>query len=165
MAVGAGLIKNGENGRGLLSRWYPETLAKRIRAIAGVRERLTFIEGDGIEVIKQYGDEDRATFFVDPPYTVASRRLYPYWQVDHGALFALLVRVHGDVLLTYDHTRDIISLAEDFGFETQPIAMKNTHHARVTELLVGKNLSWLREVQASPGLLPQTVQGALVFPR
>ena len=30
MAAGAGLIKAGEAGKGLKSRWYPETLAKRI---------------------------------------------------------------------------------------------------------------------------------------
>jgi DNA adenine methylase len=31
LAEGAGLIRTGENGRGLRSRWYPETLARRIR--------------------------------------------------------------------------------------------------------------------------------------
>jgi len=30
MAPGAGLAKAGENGKGLSSRWYPETLKKRI---------------------------------------------------------------------------------------------------------------------------------------
>lgn len=163
MAVGAGLVKNGENGRGLISRWYPETLAKRIRAIAAIRDRFSFVEGDGVEVIKQYADEDGAAFFVDPPYTVASRRLYAHWQVDHRSLFALLSKVRGDVLFTYDHTREIVGLAKEFRFEIQPIAMKNTHHARMTELLVGKNLDWFRTAQASPGLNSQTVQEKLAF--
>src|SRR5207253_5871071 len=48
MAPGAGLIKNGENGRGILSRWYPETLSKRIRSIGKAKNLFTFIEGDGI---------------------------------------------------------------------------------------------------------------------
>ena len=30
LAPGAAPIKNGENGRGIASRWYPETLARRI---------------------------------------------------------------------------------------------------------------------------------------
>lgn len=33
LAPGAGKVKQGENGKGLASRWYPETLSKRIRKI------------------------------------------------------------------------------------------------------------------------------------
>src|SRR5439155_4594814 len=80
MAEGAGLIKTGENGRGLRSRWYPETLARRLQEIAEVRERFSFMETDGFEVIRRYADDDSAAFFVDPPYTMASRRLYAHWQ-------------------------------------------------------------------------------------
>ena len=69
MAEGAGLVKTGENGRGLNSRWYPETLARRIQEIAGVRERFSFMEGDAFEVIRRYADDETAAFFVDPPYT------------------------------------------------------------------------------------------------
>ncbi|HET7625220.1 MAG TPA: DNA adenine methylase [Verrucomicrobiae bacterium] len=144
MAPGAGLVKTGENGRGLHSRWYPETLARRIREIAATRDKFTFIEGDGFEIIHRYADDENAAFFVDPPYTVASRRLYPHWQIDHRKLFALLANIKGDVLLTYDNTREISSLASEFGFNTKAITMKNTHHARMTELLIGKDLSWLR---------------------
>ena len=145
MAEGAGLVKTGENGRGLNSRWYPETLARRIQEIAGLRERFSFVEGDGFEIIRRYADDETAAFFVDPPYTVASKRLYSHWQVEHRTLFALLARVKGDVLMTYDNTREIAALAFEFHFETQAIAMKNTHHARMTELVIGKDLSWLRE--------------------
>lgn len=144
MAPGAGLVKNGENGRGLSSRWYPDTLARRIREIAQVREHFSFIEGDGIEVIRRYADVKEAAFFVDPPYTVAARRLYQHWEIDHASLFALLSKVKGDVLLTYDNTYEIASLARKFDFETQAVAMKNTHHAKMTELLISKDLSWLR---------------------
>lgn len=102
-----------------------------------------------MEVIRRYADVEEAVFFVDPPYTVAARRLYPEWQVDHGALFALLSEVRGDVLLTYDNTREIAALANEFGFQTQAVAMKNTHHAKMTELLIGKNLSWLSAAVAA----------------
>ena len=92
MAEGAGLVKTGENGRGLNSRWYPETLARRIEEIARVRERFSFMEADGFEVIRRYADDESAAFFVDPPYTVASRRLYTHWKVDHRNLFAILAK-------------------------------------------------------------------------
>jgi DNA adenine methylase len=145
MAEGAGLVKTGENGRGLNSRWYPETLARRIQEIAGVRERFSFIEGDAFEVIRRYADDETAAFFADPPYTVASKRLYAHWQVEHRSLFRLLASVKGDVLMTYDKTSEIASLASEFDFGTQAIAMKNTHHAKMTEVLIGKDLTWLRK--------------------
>ncbi|MGQ0812094.1 MAG: DNA adenine methylase [Nitrospiraceae bacterium] len=149
MAPGAGLVKNGENGRGLNSRWYPQTLAKRIRSIAALRQRFSFSQRDGFEIIEAYRDDSSAAFFVDPPYTKAARRLYQHWQIDHRKLFSLLSAVKGDVLLTYDRTAEIEALAKEFGFETESVTMKNTHHAHMTELLVGKNLSWLSDAITS----------------
>jgi DNA adenine methylase len=165
MAHGAGLVKNGENGRGLRSRWYPETLSRRIHEIAQVRHLFSFIEGDGIEAIRRHADVDNAVFFVDPPYTLAARRLYQHWQVDHRALFELLSKVEGDFLLTYDNTKEIVLLAREFGFEFNGIAMKNTHHAKLTELLIGKNLGWLRKAVAERESRSRISQGTLAFRR
>jgi len=163
LASGAGLVKNGENGRGLSSRWYPATLARRIKEIAQIRERFSFVEGDGIDVIRRYADVKEAAFFVDPPYTVAARRLYQHWQIDHAALFGLLSAVKGDVLLTYDNTHEIAALAKEFGFETEAVAMKNTHHARMTELLIGKDLGWLRDAASGSELHSRKLQETLAF--
>lgn len=164
MAKGAGLVKGGENGKGLASRWYPETLARRIEAIVEFSHRLTFIEGDAFRIIRDYADDPSAAFFVDPPYTQAAKRLYSAWQVDHGELFRLMQEVKGQFLVTYDNTREIAELAAGCGFDTAPIAMKNTHHARMTELLIGRDLSWLRRAQSASGSMPQTRQGTLAFP-
>ena len=165
MAPGAGFVKTGENGRGLLSRWYPETLARRILDIAQVRDKFSFVEGDGIEMVKRFADVEDAAFFVDPPYTVASRRLYQHWQVDHRKLFELLSKVKGDVLLTYDNTREVADLAEEFGFETEAIAMKNTHHAKMTELLIGRDLSWLSPSANAHGFPSRPLFGQRPTPR
>jgi len=43
LAPGAGIVKQGENGKGLLSRWYPETLRKRILDIGAIRGRIRFV--------------------------------------------------------------------------------------------------------------------------
>ena len=163
MAEGAGLVKTGENGRGLNSRWYPETLARRIQEIAEVRERFSFMEADGFEVIRRYADDESAAFFVDPPYTVASRRLYLHWQVDHRNLFALLAKSRGDVLMTYDNTREISALASEFDFEFQAIAMKNTHHAKMTELMIGKDLTWLKAAAIGRESRARNAQETLAF--
>jgi DNA adenine methylase len=145
MADGAGLIKKGETGRGLNSRWYPETLARRIREINRQKDRLTFVEGDGFDLIEEHKSDGEAAFYIDPPYTMAARRLYKVWQVDHKRLFAAMADCRGDFLMSYDNTGEIVALAKKHGFESRPIAMKNTHHAKMTELLIGKNLSWLKD--------------------
>lgn len=143
MAPGAGLVKTGENGRGIGSRWYPQTLARRIREINQNRDRFTFVEGDAFALIEEHQKDAGACYYVDPPYTVAAKRLYPAWEVDHEKLFASLSRCRGDFLMSYDNTSDVVDLAKAHGFETAPIAMKSSHHARMTELLIGRNLSWV----------------------
>jgi DNA adenine methylase len=143
LAAGAGLVKQGENGRGLLSRWYPGTLARRIREINQEKDRLTFVEGDGFGLIAEHQADEDAVFYIDPPYTLAARRLYTKWQIDHVRLFELMSTCKGDFLMSYDNTAEIVALARKYRFETRPIAMKNTHHAKMTELLISRDLSWV----------------------
>lgn len=145
LADGAGLIKTGENGRGLNSRWYPETLARRIREINQQKDRITFVEGNGFGLIEEHKADAEAAFYIDPPYTLAARRLYKVWQIDHPRLFAAMADCRGDFLMSYDNTAEIVALAKKHEFEIRPIAMKNTHHAKMTELLIGKDLSWLKD--------------------
>jgi DNA adenine methylase len=143
MAPGAGLVRTGENGRGLNSRWYPETLARRIREINMAKSRFTFVAGDAFDLINKYKADPSVCYYVDPPYTQAARRLYVAWKVDHALLFQALSECRGDFLMSYDNTNEVVSLAQKFGFESRPIAMKSTHHAKMTELLIGRDLSWL----------------------
>ncbi len=143
MAPGAGLMKQGENGKGLASRWYPETLKKRILDIVSIKDRVKFVEGDGLAYIRAHSRKSSAVFFVDPPYTVAGRRLYRFSNLDHRALFAMIAKVPGNFLMTYDDSSEIRKLTVEFGFDSETVAMKNTHNACMSELLVSKNLSWL----------------------
>ena len=46
--------------------------------------------------------------------------------------------------MTYDNAEGVRLMAERHGFEIVEIAMKNTHHANMNELLIGRNLSWAR---------------------
>jgi DNA adenine methylase len=75
LANGASFIKNGENGKGITSRWHPETLRKRILAIAQVRHRINFIEGDAFEVCEKNANREDTVYFIDPPYKAAGQRL------------------------------------------------------------------------------------------
>jgi len=140
-------MKNGEQGQGLASRWYPATLARRIMAIAAQRERLIFIEGDGMSVLQEAQDQPETAFFIDPPYTVggkrAGQRLYDYSAVDHQRLFSLAHDLSGDFLTTYDDSAEVRYLSAQHGFASGLIPMKNTHHAAVYERLIGRYLDWL----------------------
>jgi DNA adenine methylase len=143
MAPGVGLVKNGENNRGLKSRWYPETLARRIREISMNLGRISFHAGDGFGLIDEYLGEKSCAFYVDPPYMKAARRLYRNWQVDHRQLFEKMAAASGSFLMSYDNDREIQDMAREFGFECRPVRMKNTHHAEMTELLIARDLNWL----------------------
>ncbi|MEL7673263.1 MAG: DNA adenine methylase [Chloroflexota bacterium] len=147
LAAGSGKIKHGENGKGLASRWYPETLSRRILHIHAIRERLTFVQGDGLRVMRDHADNPKAVFFIDPPYTASKKRpgsrLYTHWQLDHDHLFTTATEITGDFLMTYDNVEEVAHLAQKYGFDSRAIAMKNTHHARLSELLIGRDLNWL----------------------
>lgn len=145
LAEGASLMKSGENGHGLLSRWYPETLRKRILDIHALRSRIRFIPGDGLAYLREHSARPDIAWLIDPPYTVAGRRLYAHSTIDHAELFRLTAALTGDFLMTYDNAPPIVDLARDHGFDTQLVPMKSTHHAVMQELLIGRDLDWSRD--------------------
>jgi len=154
MSPGSGLLKNGEAGKGLGSRWYASTLERRILAIGHIRERFRITCGDGLDAIKVNEDRSDIVFFIDPPYTASSKRagkrLYQHNELDHNRLFAAVKRVRGDFLMTYDDAPEVREYAARYGFDTALVAMNNTHHATMTELLIGRDLDWVRNAQGQP---------------
>ncbi len=144
MAPGAGLIKNGENGNGIRSRWYPKTLFNRITDIRNKRHLIRFEQCDALSFITKHIEQPEWVWFIDPPYTVAGRRLYTHSEIDHAELFAKVAKVCGDFLMTYDDVEPIRKLAAKFGFDIYKIPMKNTHHNVMFELLIGRDLGWAR---------------------
>jgi DNA adenine methylase len=149
IAPGAGRLKNGENGKGIASRWYPKTLKKRILSILAIRHRIKFLRDDGIEIINRYASHKNAVFFIDPPYIAgdkkAGRRLYTYSDVNHNKLFDETSNISGDFLMTYENSEEIRNLSAGFGFNICEVAMQNTHLTKMKELLIGKNLNWARK--------------------
>jgi DNA adenine methylase len=149
LAHGSGMIKHGENGKGIKSRWYPETLEKRILSIAAIRDRITFVQDDGLELIRQNAHREDVVYLLDPPYTAgkngkrAGRRLYAHSELDHEELFSLAEAIKGEFLMTYDNDAEVRILASRHGFDARAIPMKNTHHAEMTELLIGRDQSWM----------------------
>ena len=143
------MLKHGENGKGIRSRWYPETLYKRIRNIATVRDKISFIEGDGIAAMKKHARQRACAFFIDPPYTVAGKRagsrLYTHFELDHEDLFRQCEKTKGDFLLTYDTADEVVAMAKSHGLNVDTVSMKNTHHSTMKELVIARDLAWVRD--------------------
>jgi len=79
--------------RKIACRWNGPKLADTMRLIQSMAGRITLIEDDGIEVLRQYADRDIVAF-VDPPYSVRDRdaghRLYREADLDHAELLRTL---------------------------------------------------------------------------
>ncbi len=147
LAEGAGFLKYGEKGKGIRSRWYPATLAKRLRNLNHVAERIDFRCDDGLKVMQEFAVDEEAAYFIDPPYTAggkkAGKRLYKHCNIDHEHLFTLCESLKGCFLMTYDNAEEVKRMARIHGFQMRLIPMTSTHHATMEELVIGKNLSWM----------------------
>ena len=143
LAPGASLPRIGENGKGIRSRWYPETIANRLREISGCVDRLVFCETDGMQLLAATISTPDSVVFADPPYTAggkrAGTRLYASHEFNHPELFALLDDSGAEFLMTYDRAPEIVALVEKHGFCAVGVSMKNTHHAQVQELVITRH--------------------------
>ena len=140
LAPGASLSRAGESGKGVASRWYPQTLMSRLHRIGAYADRIDFRETDGMRLLEKHAGTPDSVVFADPPYTAggkrAGRRLYTHHRIDHPRLFQLLADTRADFMLTYDYAPEIADLIHQHGFHAVQVTMKNTHHARLPELVV-----------------------------
>ena len=140
LAEGASLSRLGENGKGVASRWYPETLTKRLRDITRHVDRIGFCETEGMKLLQALSGVRGSVVFVDPPYTAggkrAGKRLYACNEMDHSRLFAMLSDSGADFLMTYNRAPEIEALVRKHRFHAVQVLMKNTHHARIPELVI-----------------------------
>lgn len=147
LADGSSFIRHGENGKGIASRWYPKTLAQRLINLTHIADRIDFRHDDGLRVLGEFTYQRDVIYFLDPPYTAggkkAGRRLYKYHEIDHEKLFATCKSLVGEFLMTYDDAEEVREMCRTRGFQMRLVPMKNTHHATLNELVIGKDLSWL----------------------
>ena len=143
LADGASFNRSGENGKGVKSRWYPDTIVRRLEAVAERSGMIDFRETDGVGLLQQMltsPTTTRAAIFADPPYTPgdkpSGRRLYNHDTIDHPRLFAILADSEAEFLMTYDESPEIMRLIRQRRFHVVRVEMKNTHHARRVELVI-----------------------------
>ena len=142
LAPGASLIRNGENGKGIQSRWYPDTLAARIDAIQKYSDRIAFCEADSMQLLEPllHGWGRKGAVFLDPPYTAggkrAGTRLYAHNDIDHSRLFEILANRSSHFLMTYDCSPEIVELVHYHRFSAVSVQVKTAHHNHVPELII-----------------------------
>jgi DNA adenine methylase len=142
LAPGSSLNRRGENGKGILSRWYPKTLIARLNAISEYADRIAFHEADSMQLIEPLLQEcgRDAAVFVDPPYTAggkrAGTRLYTHNDLDHERLFWIMAQHEASVLMTYDYSPEVVRLVNRYGFQAVQVGMKNAHHDHLAELVI-----------------------------
>lgn len=140
LAPGSGMLKKGENGKGIHSRWYPETIAKRITNILRFKDKLEFLEEDAFDKIQEHLKNRSAMFFIDPPYTASKKkagsRLYRFHQIDHERLFKLISQSKASYMMTYDDAEEIRTLCDKYNLSYRSIPMKGTHHRKLSELMI-----------------------------
>lgn len=142
LAKGAGMIKSGEKGKGLGSRWYPTTLSKRIKDISFYMNKIEFIQGNAFDYISERYDHPDTYFFIDPPYTVAGKRLYTLNEVDHEELIRRLSCLKCHYLATYDLNEYILDLIRKYKLNWRRIPMQTTHLIKKEEILISDNFDW-----------------------
>ncbi len=121
------------------ARWYPATITRRIRIVSMLarRQRLEFIEGDGIQAIDALKYAPPGTvIFADPPYLHAGARMYRYHELDHEKLFEVLAAKGLDFLMTYDAAPAIVDLVSQHGWAAARVRMKNNHNQMRTEIII-----------------------------
>jgi DNA adenine methylase len=153
IAPGAGWLKRGEDGKGIHSRWYPETLAKRIESIHALRKRVTFIHGDGLRILKEFASTPHTAAFVDPPYVVngqgAGLRLYAHHNVDCKELFETAQRFSGPMIITYHRSEVVSREATAAGIRTRTVNMHTAHTVAKRQLILYKP-GWNGKVSRAP---------------
>lgn len=118
------------------------TMIARLRAIRAERDRLE-VRADATELIREFSDDPRATFFVDPPYSLPggpAARLYRHHDVDHDGLFADLGSVRGRVLATYNDCPQVRILADRHGFRIGQLPVRDGHRRHRQELLLTRGI-------------------------
>jgi excisionase family DNA binding protein len=122
-------------------------------AAGALRTRVEFCHGCGVGELALHLGDSAVAAFIDPPYTAGGRdagsRLYRHVDVDHERVFVLAGQMRGHALLTYDDNRATRALAVRNGLDTRAVTVRTAHHRLATELLIGRDLGWLR-LAASP---------------
>jgi DNA adenine methylase len=124
----------------IASRWCPDVVVPNLRRVYEMRDRVTLIHGDGLEVMRAHAADKTAGCFADPPYTADStskgHMLYRYHRLDHKRLFSILAGWRGPWLMTQDNCRLVRRLSVCHRLNIKRIRMNNSDNTIMHELAI-----------------------------
>lgn len=117
------------------ARYGHEDLIARVRAIGALRDRITVLGMDALDLLVDCspGFPEKSLIYLDPPYYVKGSQLYRnhYHHADHEAIARCLRRAKYPLLITYDDCVEIRDLYD--GMSSSSFSLKySTHLARPT---------------------------------
>lgn len=141
-------------------RFYPQTVIRRIRALAALAGRVCFVHlGEWQETIARaekihFGKQD-TFFYLDPPFYQKADRLYRYWfdGAAHHALRDQVSGLNGYYVLSYDATQPIIDMYSNNGSAARRVeilySVTSKEKRKVEELIIS-NLQFLPKPDTRP---------------
>ncbi len=150
---GAGKLGTADGAPASSWAYNPSTLAARIRELASHRHAVEVIHADALAVLPSYARQPATAFYLDPPYsaegTVAQRQ-YHHWQLDHPRLIEVAANLSGEFLLSHQDAKLVRQLVRWYQLELAEVPMPRRGGDHVNELLISRDLRWLRRRQV-PG--------------
>jgi DNA adenine methylase len=132
-------------------RWYPEALCQRLAMVRALASRIIIHHMKAVECLRKYSHPNYSAY-IDPPYPDLGEDLYRKAEVNHAELFETLATWPGNWFATYNNHALIGALCHQYGFRYERLQMRSAHHAEKTELVIGRDLDWLKNKPASVGL-------------
>ena len=138
LASGASRMRRGEGGRGVASRWYGATLARRIEAVHAMANRLEIRWENSMRALPALLAQSAhdPALFVDAPYWTTGGRLYDHHVVDHARIFEILADTGVSFLMTYGPEQEVVDLVERYDFHAVRVTMRGTHNKERSELVI-----------------------------
>jgi hypothetical protein len=116
--------------------WKPQVLVIWIRAIQGLRRRITIREGCGLEAMAEHAARRNVFCFADPPYCTAGQRMYIHGVVDISAVLQRCQQAQGPVVVSYEDHADVVRQAEALGLDCVRKRMHSATNTPMWERLI-----------------------------
>ena len=128
-------------------RWYPEALSQRLAMVRALASRIIIHHMKAVECLRKYSHANYSAY-IDAPYPGLEKDLYRKAHMNHAELFETLATWPGNWFATYNNDALVGALCHQHGFRYERLQMRNAHHIQKTELIIGRNLDWLKNKSA-----------------
>jgi DNA adenine methylase len=128
-------------------RWYPQVLSERLAMVRALASRIIIHQMDAVECLRKYSHGNYSAY-IDAPYPGLGKDLYRNAEMNHAELFGTLAAWPGNWFATYNNDAQVGALCHQHRFQYEQVKMRNAHHQQKTELIIGRNLDWLKSKSA-----------------